>query len=518
MCGVRIPEGTGDVTTRVRRRLGIDRSMSAALKIESETVARGVIWRVTEVFGTEVLAFGTFVLLARLLAPDDFGVVAQASLFILTVQLVLQQGFPEALVQMEEVGDSHFESSFWANLALGTAAALALMIAAPWAASALAEPALSMVLVGLAPTVILLAANRIYLAKLRRDLRFRDFMLINVLATFAGAAIATILATSGFGLWSLVAQQWCYALVGLIAGCALTGWLPGPRICSSHVRAMWAFSSFTIIEALAAFCARRFDLLILAWFWSARDVGFYFLANRLLFSAGMLTYYSISHLGLPFLARLQGDPAAYRDAIHRTMQLVSLACLPTLVGLALVAPVMIPLLFGNEWVPSVRPFQALAGLSIFYALTLICGQILIAKGHAKDAMILSGLAMALFLVAVALAAPHGIVYAAVAGGLANLVVLPVYLCRLRRHFGVALRRWLIDQLPCWASTSVMIAVVSSLQPWMEAHLPPLVQLTAVSLIGAATFITAMLILAKDDLLNILSSFCGIAKKDRRAPA
>ncbi|MGI9433689.1 MAG: lipopolysaccharide biosynthesis protein [Geminicoccaceae bacterium] len=492
--------------------------MTAAPKVESGVVARGVLWRITEVFGTEILAFATFVLLARLLAPDDFGIISQASLFILAAQLVLQQGFPEALVQMEEVSDAHFETSFWANLALGGAASLALIIAAPWLASVLTEPDLTPVLVGLAPTLLLLSANRIYLAKLRRELRFRDFMLINVLATFAGALAATILATGGYGLWSLVAQQWFYALTGLVVGCARIGWLPGLRFDMVHLRAMWAFSGFTVLEAFTAFCARRADLLILAWFWSAREIGFYFLANRLLFSAGMLTYYSISHLGLPFLARLQNDPTAYREALHRTMQLLSLACMPTLIGLTLVAPIMIPLLFGAEWAPSVPPFQALAALSIFYAFALMCGQILIAAGHARDAMILSGLTMLLFLAAVAIAAPYGITHAAVAGGLANLLVLPVYFDQLRRRFGFDLKRCLKEQLPCWTAMMLMITAVLSSMPWMKAHLPPIAQLLAASLIGTATFFIVMVILARGELLIIYTSFCSAKGEDRKATA
>lgn len=482
--------------------------MSAADSVDSSTVANGVIWRSIEVSGTEMLAFASFVLLARLLAPDDFGVVSQASLFILTVQLIVQQGFPEALIQMENVDDEHFETSFWANIALGTAAASVLALTAPWIASLLTEPALASVLISLAPTLILLAANRIYLAKLRRNFRFRDFMLINVLATLAGALAATFLALNGYGLWSLIAQQWLYALTGLIAGYGYTRWLPGLRLNIGIMRAMWAFSSMTVLEAMSAFCARRLDLLILAWFWSAREVGFYFLASRLLHSAGMLTYYSMSHLALPFLARLQGDLIAYRKAIYRTLQLVSLACMPALTGLALVAPLVIPLLFGEEWEPSVQPFQVLAAFNIFYAMALICGQILIAAGQAKDAMILSGATMVLFLAAVTLATPYGITHAAAAGGIANLLLLPLYLQRLHYHFGINPKRILKEQMPCLTATIAMAAVVWLMEPWMASNLAPILHLAAASLVGAGTFLIVMVILARDDLLELIASFSG----------
>ena len=87
------------------------------------------------------------------------------------------------------------------------------------------------------------------------------------------------------------------------------------------------------------------------------------------------------------------------------------------------------------------------------------GQILIAAGHAQDAMNFSGVAMVFFLAAVALAAPYGITYAAAAGGLANLPVLPNYLRRLRHHFGIDLKRWLFEQLPCRTATAAMVAIV-----------------------------------------------------------
>ncbi|MEM9624704.1 MAG: lipopolysaccharide biosynthesis protein [Pseudomonadota bacterium] len=482
--------------------------MSRKDAVTGEAVARGVVWRVVEVMGSEVLVFGSFVLLARLLVPEHFGIVSQATLFILTAQLLLQQGLPEALVQKEEIGEGHVDSCFWANLALGSMAALLLAMAAPVASAILSEPGLEPVLIALSPTLVLLAASRIILAKLRRELRFRGFMILNVAATFAGAVVAIAMALAGYGVWSLVAQQWVYALVGLIAGLLASGWMPRLRFDLGNIREMWAFSSFTVLEAMLAFCARRLDLIILAFFWSAEVVGHYFLANRLLFSAGMLTYYSISHLGLPFLARLAVDPYAYREAIHRTLRLVSLACLPTLVGLALVAPLLVPLLFGEAWTESVAPFQALAAFSIFYALALMSGQVLISAGHARDAMLSSAVTMVLFLGAVALAAPYGITWAAIAGGLANLMVMPIYGWQLRRRFDVDIPRLIGEQLPCWIATGVMTAAVLGLASWTSAALDPMVQLPVLILAGALTFGIVMIILARRDLLEIYGFFKG----------
>jgi len=480
--------------------------MTGSADVSGQAVFRGVLWRVIEVMGSEVLAFGAFVLLARLLLPDHFGVVSQATLFILTAQLVLQQGLPEALVQKDDISEAHVDSCFWANLGIGAFAAILLAAVAPLAAALLAEPLLMPVLITLSPTLILLAASRIILAKLRREFRFKGFMALNVAATFAGALAAVSLAATGHGVWSLVAQQWIYALVGLVAGCLVAGWTPRLRFDVNHIREMWAFSSFTVLEAVLGFCARRFDLLILAVFWSAHEIGFYFLANRLLFSAGMLTYYSISHLGLPFLARLVGDKEAYREAIYRTLRLVSLACLPSLIGLALVAPLLVPMLFGDVWAKSVAPFQGLAAFSIFYALILMSGQVLISAGHARDAMILSAVTMVLFLVAVAIAAPFGITWAAIAAGLTNMLALPIYGLQLRRRFGLDLMRLFREQVSCWLAVAMMTAVILGLPEGLTSALTPVAQLLLDIIMGASTFIAVMMVLSRHELLELYSTF------------
>lgn len=121
-------------------------------------------------------------------------------------------------------------------------------------------------------------------------------------------------------------------------------------------------------------------------------------------------------------------------------------------------------------------------------------------------MILSGLTMVIFLIAVAFAAPYGIVHAAIAGGLASLFMLPVYLSRLKHHFGIDPLRWLMDQMPCLTAANAMIVAVWGAELWMKLYLPDAIQLAATILIGAAAFTLVMVILARREILDIVASF------------
>lgn len=473
---------------------------------ERRHIARGAVWRIVEVMGAEIFAFAAFIISARLLLPSEVGIVAQATLFIMTAQLILHQGLGEALIQSDEVGSSHFSSAFWLNLAIGTAAALVLIAAADPIADLLSEPGLSPVLEALAPTLILFAASGIYQAKLRRSLLLRGFAFASVSASLAGGLVAVTLAWSGYGVWSLVAQQWTYATVSLVVFAACSGWLPDMAIHGHHVRSLGAFGGLATTSAFLQFAMRRLDLLIIGIFLPTVQVGFFSVANRLMLSAGMLTYYSIQQIGLPVLSRLAHDRQAHLEAIGRTLRLVSLLCLPILIGLALVADIMIPLALGEKWQGSVRPFQILSVFGIFFALSLISGQILLSAGFAGMFVRLSFINVVVFLTAVTLAAPYGMVEAAFAGGVANMLAVPVYGFALRRTLGLSLRRCILDQWPIWTAVGMMAAVVL-----IWSHLASGVVGDAALLIGrvvagGGTFLVVMLSLSYEDVKEIYGSF------------
>ncbi|MGI9451507.1 MAG: lipopolysaccharide biosynthesis protein, partial [Geminicoccaceae bacterium] len=414
-----------------------------------------------------------------------------------------------ALIQSDEIGKDHFSSAFWTNLAVGLMAALLLVVIAGPAARLLHEPELKSVLQALAPILILFAASGIYQAKLRRDLLLRGFAFASVLASLSGGVMAVTLAWSGFGVWSLVAQQWTYATVSLTVFAIFSGWLPSLFIAKDHVLKLGRFGGLATLSALLQLSMRRLDLLILGYFLPALQVGYFSVANRLMMSAGMLTYYSIQQIGLPVLSRLAHDPNAHRQAINRTLRLVALICLPTLIGLALIADIAIPMALGEKWLGSIRPFQMLCTFGIFYAMAHIIGQVLLSAGFAGLFVKLSAINVVMFLTAVILAAPYGPTAAAFAGGMANLTALPIYLFALKHKLGFNVRQCLLDQWPIWIAAGTMIVTVLSWSHLARDHMSAGWLLAGSILTGGLTFLTVMLLLSYEDVKEICGSFWEI---------
>ncbi|MDH3659276.1 MAG: lipopolysaccharide biosynthesis protein [Alphaproteobacteria bacterium] len=468
----------------------------------------GIIWRMIEVVGAEFFAFCSFLVLTRLLAPEHFGVVALATILILVAQLVLFQGVGEALVQIEEIETSWFSSALWMNVALASLAALILIAAAPAIAIAFSEPRFAPVLRAVAPLLLIYSVSGILQAKLRRDLKLKGFAFASILATILGAIVAAVMAIKGFEVWSLVCQQWAYALTSTIMFLLHAGWRPKLRIEKAHIERLAGFSFNTIGAALLRFALRQLDLLFLGLHLPSKQVGLYFLATRILNTVGQLTYYSIQRLGLPVLARLQNDPVRQQAAINATLRLTCLVCLPIFFGLALIADLAIPMAFGWDWTGSIEPFRILCLFSIFYAMSLIANQILLSAGHASTVFRLSVMNALLFATAVGFAAPHGIKVTAVAGGLANALCLPLYFYVLRQKLRIDLAQVGADLLPIWTAATAMAVAVLAARFYLLNALDQLLTLGLAILLGALVFAGVIWLLRRDYVDELTTAVLG----------
>jgi PST family polysaccharide transporter len=394
------------------------------------------------------------------------------------------------------------------NVGLAALVALILITAAPFIAETFSEPRFAPVLRAVAPLLIIYSLSGVLQSKLRRDLKLKGFAYASIIATILGAIVAAIMAVMGFEVWSLVCQQWVYAITSTAMFLFHAGWLPKTAVVWSHIQRLAGFSFNVIGAALLRFALRQLDLIFIGAHLPSKQVGLYFLATRTLNTVGQLTYYSIQRLGLPVLARLQDDPVRQRAAIVSTLKLTCLVCLPVFWGMATIADLVIPLAFGWEWNGTVEPFRILSGFCIFYALSLIANQILLSAGFASIVFRLSAFNAALFAAAVAAAAPHGIAMTAIAGGIANTICLPVYFFMLRRKLGIGLARLGADLLPIWTSALAMVAAVVAARVYLLTSLDPLLTLILAVLIGTAAFMCALWLLRRDYVDEITALVFG----------
>ncbi|MGI9503247.1 MAG: lipopolysaccharide biosynthesis protein, partial [Geminicoccaceae bacterium] len=450
-------------------------------------IKRGILWRLVEVVGAEFFAFCSFLVLTWLLAPEHFGVVALATMFIMVAQLVLYQGIGEALVQKEGIDEAFFSSALWMNTALAALAAAVLTSTSSWIADVFSEPGFAPILRAIAPLLLIYAVSGILQAKLRRDLKLKAFAFASIAATLCGALVAIVMALMDFEAWSLVGRQWVYALISTAMFLTFAAWWPRLSMLWSHFLVLAGFSSNVIGSALLRFGLRQVDLLFLGFHLPAREVGLYFLATRLLNTVGQVTYQSIQKIGLPVLSRLQTDPEKHRAGVISILRLTCMICLPIFLGMVTTADLFIPIMFDAAWNGAIAPFRMQCLFSIFFALSLIANQVLLSAGLAGTVLRLSMINVALFIISVALASPHGITATAAAGGLANMLCLPIYLQTLRQKLDLDLTHLLSELWPTWLAAAVMTTTVLTCRHTALTGFHGGTELTLSILIGTTTY-------------------------------
>jgi O-antigen/teichoic acid export membrane protein len=411
-------------------------------------ITASVIWRGIEAGGNELIAFGVFTVMARLLAPEHFGAVALAGSILTLMQVVLYNGFTEALIQHPNPSDAHHQTVSLANLVF--AAALGCLgVALAWPLGALlGRPDFPLIFCAFLPSLLLRGLSSPMLAALRRELDFRSIALRTLLGVVIGGGVAIVLARHGAGHWALVAQQWSYELVSFSVlafaspkkpwqlrwnGVALKDLLPvalpvmGANLCSN--------------------AARRLDTVALGLFLADREVGIYFLVYRLVYAAQLVTQHGLNDVAIVVLANMNTDDERYRRGLLQTLRLSSFVCCCGFGLLAVVGPWLLPIVFGADWEPAAKPLQVLAALSTGGAVVSVAGVVLVAGGRAKSFGQLATFAAVFQLAAVFAAARWGLESVAWAAGLAQVAMILPAMIVVGRSYRLPLAKVAAELLP-----------------------------------------------------------------------
>lgn len=480
-------------------------SDDSSLEISGRTVARSAAWRLIESIGGEMIALALFIVMARLLLPAHFGVIALAGVVIAGMQVILGYGLADALVQGRQLDEVRLATAFWCNLGVALALMLLVMALAAPAAGLFAEPALAPLLATLALVLPINGAGAIYQARLLRRLAFKAMAIRTLCGNLAGGAAGLTLALAGAGAWALVAQQLTGMAAGLLVLMLADRWRPRLILDRAEAGALARFALPTTGTHLVKYAGKKLDIAILGLFVSAGSIGHYFLVTRLIVVVGLVSHYTIFGLSLPILSRLAATPKALAAAARQTLWLTAALSLPVGLGVALVADPLLPLIFGEAWRPSILPLQILASLSVFYGLGLIAGQILVAAGHPGRFFKLGLANTTLFLALVGLAAPHGLAAAALAGGLANALMLPAYLTVLAHTIGLDVGAVMREQMPIWGAALLMVVLVLPSELWLLVGLPPVPALLLAVAIGLASYATALWLMAGEMIRRLIES-------------
>jgi O-antigen/teichoic acid export membrane protein len=327
------------------------------------------------------LLFGINIIMARLLMPEDFGLVAIVTSIAAFFSLFNDLCLPMATVQRHEINHEQVSLLFWINTLWGCALAALVAATAPLFAKLYGDPRLTSIIAVLAISFIFIGLGSQHRALLKRQMRFTRLAIIELLAILPGIVVALILAWLGFRYWALVYMRLAtivFSTVGILLAC---GWRPGRPRRATQMRPLLILGTHLTGLSVMAYLTRNVDNLLIGWYSGARALGLYTKAYQMLLIPAQQFSTPLGGVVVPTLSRLQLDPQRYNAYYHRSILLSAAIGMPLVAFLFASADWIVPLLLGSQWVESVPLFRALALAAFISPVDFGSGWIVVSLGR-----------------------------------------------------------------------------------------------------------------------------------------
>jgi len=472
------------------------------------------LWATAETWGLQALQFLLFLVLARQLGPEAYGLVALAlTINVLGEALLVEGGWVEVIVQRPDLERDHLDSAFWSLLATGFGLAILALAFTPLLAAVFSEPQLLALIPALSLALPLRSAGIVQEAILSRGFRFRPLAIRSLVATTVAGAVALALAFSGAGVWSLVANQVLQPLVGLALIWRVTKYRPRARISRVHLRSMLPFVGAKSTERLLVAVDSVLPRLGIGLVLGAVTLGHYVLARKLVELATQLLLQPISRVALSTLSSAAAQPERMGRAIGGLVPLGTALTAPALAGLAVVAPELVVLAFGSEWLPAVPAIAVFALLGAVLPTSRLLNVFLLAAGRPNVPLVTTATGFGLLLVLFVAAPPATLAAAAGLIVLRHVLVLPWQLFLTQRATGLRTLPTALRSLPPVAAAAIMAGTLLWARGLpMVAGLGTITTFVGSVVLGVLVFGLGMMVVAP----ALVRDLAGVAALARRA--
>jgi O-antigen/teichoic acid export membrane protein len=341
----------------------------------------GFIWAFGERFGIQAMQMVIFIVLARVLTPEAFGLMGMLAVFIAVSQSLTDSGFGQALIQKKETDEVDYSSVFYMNLVISITIYGVLFLTAPLIASFYGEPVLVNLVRVLGLRFIIAAFSMVQIARLTKRVKFKKLMIAKLPSTLVGGAAGISAAYMNYGVWSLVIQQLTDAVAYSIQIWIQSKWRPIWVFDWARVKELFDFGSKMMVSGIINTIYLNIYEIVIGRFFSTAQVGFYTQANKIKQLPVKNISSALSRVTFPVLSEIQDDDIRLKRAYKKIVRQVIFVIAPVMVGAAVVAEPLFRFVLTEKWLPAVPYFQWLCVTGFFYPINAYNLNILKVKGR-----------------------------------------------------------------------------------------------------------------------------------------
>ena len=478
-----------------------------------QIAASGLAWKFLEQIGSKMVAFVLSVVLARLLYPEDYGVIALTSIFITLCDVFVSSGFATSLIQKKDTDELDYSSVFYTSMAIALVLYAVLFFSAPAIAQWLDTPILCNVLRVLGLRVPISAFGSVQQAYATKNYMFKKFFLATMVGGIVSGCIGITMAYNGFGVWALVAHDLISVCLNKITLYFATKWRPHWCYSWTRTKSLFAYGWKVLACSLFETLCGEINSLIIGKKYSTEDLAYTSKGASLPKMLGQFTGTPIRFVLMPVLSAKQGE-GDMRNTISSCISCCCYIVFPMMCGLAIVSPTLVPFLYTEKWNGAVVFMQLMC---IYYAVEplIAINTILIqANGKSMLYLIIGIIARVVGLLALLIAINFGVFWIVVAQVLTILVHYIIVCIPNGRLYGYNIFRQLKEIVPYVLLTAVMGVCVY----WVGClPLSPIWLLGTQAVSGVIIYLGLSIIFkvhAFTYLFNIVKSFL-VSKKIKR---
>jgi PST family polysaccharide transporter len=350
------------------------------MTLETRTV-RGIGWSATAQLVQLLMSILISAILARLLVPSDFGLIAMVVVFSNFVAIFSGFGLTSAIVQKKEVSDEALSSTFWINVGLGALLTIALAAAAPLIAAFYAQPRLTPLVVFISITFFIASFGNVQNGLLTKRMNFKALAIISICSIGISGPIAVFLAFSGYGVWSLAWYTVLSTFITVVFTWIYAGWVPHFLLGLRHMKGLLGFGANLTGFSFVNYFALNMDNLLVGRFLGSAALGFYNLAyNLLVFPASNISTV-VGRVMFPALSIIQHDKQLVRDAYITANRYIAAISFPLMIWVLVTAPQLVRVVYGPKWIPVIPLIQIFALAAIYQSLGNNVGWIFLSQGR-----------------------------------------------------------------------------------------------------------------------------------------
>ena len=474
--------------------------MDQTMAKKNPSVIVGLFWRFGERIATQGVSFLVSIVLARLLAPEDYGAIAVVLVFVEIANTFVVSGLSTALIQKKEINQLEMSTVFYCNLCLSIVLYLIVFFAAPLIALLYKLPILIPATRILSLQIPILAFQSVPSVIVSRELNFRKLFFSGIIGTACSAVIGILMALNGFGVWALVVQSLVQVTVSTFVLILIVRWRPSRMFSVKETKPLIQYGWRVLISELIASISNQFSSLIIGVWYTTADLAYYTKGKQLPTLIRSNLYNTLISVLFPAMSRVGDDKQALKAFSKQSLRLLFYVTCPLMIGLISVADNLVLVLYTEKWMPMIPYIGIICAECLLAIPPTIFLQALKAVGKSDIMLKLEIIKKPLLIASILVAVPFGVFAIAVTLPLNTLIDMVLTGFYSKKIFNYGVFEQIKDCFPALFLSILMFLTVKAVGLF---PMPKLLLLVLQCFVGGVVYVGLSYLFKNKEFMSLL---------------